>query len=324
MNFKELHDKLVSYDNYSIFGHMNPDGDSIGAIIAMYRILKGLGKNAVMYSRDGVPDYFRFLPDTDKIIGIEQAGGLNVDTALLVDCGGPKRTGDEFVPALEGANAVFVIDHHATNSGFGDLSIVDPEASSTCEIIARYAEHSGLEIDPETATCLYCGIMYDTGRFLHSNTTYGVMRLASEMVRQGADPRNVAFNVYNRRSQAHLRLLGHVLDNMQTTADGRICWAVVERKIYDELGARDEDAEGIVEMLGSYNGCEVHATFSQTSNLKSRASMRSAGRVNIGRICAAFGGGGHDFAAGIRSGLPLNELAEKVIAEVLKAVRETD
>ncbi|MFA6451688.1 MAG: bifunctional oligoribonuclease/PAP phosphatase NrnA, partial [bacterium] len=305
-DFTALRELIANHNSFIIFGHINPDGDSIGAMCAAALILETMGKTDVrLYSRDGKPTFLSFLPGADRIQNRQTAGKHSAEVALLLDCGGPKRIGDEFLHLLESAGTVAVVDHHATNGGFGKLNIIDPDASSTCEILARFVLDSKIEVSAELATCLYTGIMYDTGRFLHSNTTSAVFQACAELVRFGADPSDIAAKVFKQRSQARLRMLGYALNNLHTAENNAISWTTIERKVFEDLSAIDEDTEGIVEEIGAYAGCEAHVVFGQTPEGRTRVSMRSAGRVNVGDICAEFGGGGHDYAAGFRSKEPI-------------------
>ncbi len=322
-NFKALRETLASQNSFIVFGHINPDGDSIGAMTAMSLILESMGKKDVrLYSRDGLPAFLKFLPRTDLILDKSVAKKDAADVAVIVDCGGPKRIGDEFFPMLELVGCIAVVDHHATNGGFGKINIVESDASSTCEILARFVADMEIPMSPELATCLYTGIMYDTGRFLHSNTTDEVFQICAELVRRGAVPSFIAEKVYKQRSTGHQRLLGYALNNMQTAENGAICWTVLDRKVFESLGAVDEDSEGIVEDLGAYKGCEVHTVFGQTPEGRTRVSMRSTGRVNVGEICTEFGGGGHNFASGFRSKEPLETVVPKVIERIASALHK--
>jgi len=324
MDFESLCKMLTAAESIVVFGHMNPDGDSIGATLAAGIILEKMGKrNVRLYSRDGIPDFLKFLPGAGRLLDRNAAAGAPpAQLALLVDCGGPKRIGDEFISLFNSCGKTAVIDHHATNSGFGDLNITDPDASSTCEIITLFAIESGIHIDTPLAECLYTGIMYDTGRFMHPNTSSKVFHLCAELVQHGADPGRIATEVFRNRSIAYLRLLGYALDNLKTEENGAICWTVIERRIFHKLNAKDEDSEGIVEKLGAYRGCEAHIVFGQTDDGRTRVSMRSTGRVNVGAICAKLGGGGHDFAAGLRSKDPLEVVIPRVLAETRAVIKE--
>ena len=322
MDFKSLKKILSEPKSFSVFGHINPDGDSIGALLSTRIIALSLGaKDIKLYSRGGVPDDFMFLPGAGLIEKKAADGAPPADVAILVDCGGPKRIGDELLPLLKSSPFVVVIDHHVTNGGFGNLNIIDSNAASTCEILAKFIEAENIGMPLELAQCLYTGIMYDTGRFLHSNTTPEVFRICADLVARGANPHEIAVNVFNRRRFERLKLLGYSLVNMKTAEDNAVSWSVADRKTYEELGAEDEDSDGIVETLGAYKGCEAHISFSESKDGRARVSMRSSGRIDVGAICAKFGGGGHKFAAGIRMDGPLSLVEQKVVAEVCAAAR---
>jgi len=324
MDFNALAEKFRQSDSIAIFGHMNPDGDSIGAMLAMAHILENhFGKkNIRLLSRDGVPPFLRFLPGSDRIVSCAgEPAGEKADLSLLVDCGSTRRVGEGMSQHVENAKAIAVIDHHATNSGFGDVNITDPDASSTCEIICRFASEIGVKIEATLATHLYTGIMYDTGRFIHSNTTPEVFQHCAGLVAAGADPSGIAINVYSKRSLSHLRLLGYVLDNFRTEENDTIAYIVTSREKFNELGASHDDNEGVVEEIGKYAGCEVHISFMELDGGLIRVSMRSVGNVNVGKICKKLGGGGHDFAAGIRIKDTLENAVESVLEETRDEVR---
>lgn len=317
MDFSPLIEKIKQSETFAVYGHINPDGDSAGAILSMLHILKNhFGKEkATGYSRDAFPKFLEFLPGADGIVSGKPAENDAPDLAILVDCGSAKRIGDELAAHLNSAKCIAVIDHHATNSGFGDFNYTNPGASSTCEVICRFAEAAGVDIDKQLASFLYTGIMYDTGRFIHSNTTPEVFRDCSMLVAKGAEPANIAEQVFNRRSISHLKLLGFALNNFQTEENGAIAYMAVRDADMKKLGAAQEDNEGVVEAMGGYDECEVHILFTELPDGKVRVSMRSKGRVVVGKICEKFGGGGHDFAAGIRFVEPIEDVVKKVVEE---------
>jgi phosphoesterase RecJ-like protein len=322
MEYQELDQILNALDNFALFGHINPDGDAIGAMLALGRALKARGKTVTWFSLDGVPGFFKHLVQPGETFLNKETAGPHAThafgAAILTDCATPRRAGDEFAPILKGAPVTINIDHHVTNETFADHNIILPQASSTCEILYEFMAACGWDITPDIAAPLYLGVMYDTGRFIHSNTTPDVFRICSDLVARGAAPSFIANGVYNNRSFASVRLLGHALNTMQTTTDKRVAWTIIPRTVLTELGATDIDAEGIVETLGRYSGCEVHIIFTEGPDGKSRASSRSTGRVKVNEVCSLFGGGGHNFAAGARNKLPVGELAEQFVAEVVK------
>ena len=325
MDFDKLIKKFEESDSVAVFGHMNPDGDSIGAVLAMAWILENhfnVGEVKLL-SRDRVPRFLEFLPGSDRVTPCaEEPPGAAVDLSLLVDCGDAKRVGRGMEKHINNASSIAVIDHHSTNSGFGDINCTDPHASSTCEIICRLADAAGVDKSPDLATYLYTGIMFDTGRFIHSNTTPEVFQHCARLVAAGADPAYIATSVYSNRSISHLRLLGYVLSSFETDADTAIAYIVTSREKFKSLGATEEDNEGVVEKLGSYADCEVHISFMELEGGVVRVSMRSKGRLNVGNICKHFGGGGHDFAAGIRIEDTLENVRDKVIAETKTRLAE--
>ena len=325
MDFQKLNDILNAGSVFALFGHINPDGDAIGAAIALGRALRARGKAVTIFSQDGVPDFFRFITGPGDVIADKTTDAASLpafDTVVFLDCATKKRAGEGFFPIIDAAPVTASVDHHGTNHLFATLNVIDGNASSTCEILFRFFTEHGWEITREMASPLYLGVMYDTGRFIHSNTTPAVFRICSDLVALGADPASIANNVYNKRSQAHLRMLGHALATMRTAADGRIVWAVAPRTIFRELGADDPDTEGIVEVLGGYAGCEAHIYFTEGPDGMSRVSSRSTGRINVSDVCKQFGGGGHDFAAGARVNRPLDHVVAEFIAAVEKKVNE--
>jgi phosphoesterase RecJ-like protein len=321
MEFKELERILHGPESFALFGHINPDGDAIGAMLALGRALKARGKSVAWFSLDGVPGFFEhMLLPGETFLDKHSAAPYdahNPDAAVLLDCATPRRAGDEFAPIIKRAPVSVNIDHHVTNETFAAHNLILPAASSTCEILYEFMTACAWDITPDIAAALYLGVMYDTGRFIHGNTTPAVFRICSGLAARGADPAFIANGVYNNRSLASVRLLGYALNHMQTTADNRVAWAVIPRSVLLDLGATDIDTEGIVEALGRYSGCEAHMLFTEGPDGKSRASSRSTGRIKVNQVCQVFGGGGHDFAAGARNFMPLNELAEKFVAEVV-------
>ena len=322
MDFQPLDTELNKHQTFGLLSHINPDGDAIGAMLALGRALAARGKDVTYFSHDGVPDFFKFavLPG-ETLIDKAAAGPFMenpFDAAVLVDCATKKRAGEALFPVMDNAGTVINIDHHVTNKTFAAMNFINDAASSTCEILYHFFEQCGWDITPDIAAPLYLGIMYDTGRFIHSNTTPEVFRICSDLVSRGANPAHIANSVFNKRSLAHIRMLGHAFASAQFTADNRVVWAVVPRTVFNELGAGDADTEGIVEELGAYAGCEAHMFFTEGPDGLSRVSSRSTGNIKVNEICAIFSGGGHDFAAGARSKLSLQQLADEFVAEVVK------
>lgn len=322
MDFEALEKLLNSNNAFALMCHINPDGDAVGAVLALGRALAARGKSVTYIVHDGVPGFLKFIVKPDEVIldksSLPSLEGTKFDAVVMLDCATKKRAGEIFFPLMDSAKVVINIDHHVTNHLYGQQNFIDGDASSTCEILHRFFTARGWPVTRDIADCLYLGIMYDTGRFIHSNTTPAVFRICSELVAAGVNPSQIANSVYNGRTLAHLRMIGYALDHMQTAADNRVVWVAIPRSVYAEMGASDPDLEGIVELLGGYEGCEVHLVFTTGPDGLSRASTRSTGRVKVNEICKLFNGGGHDYAAGLRIDMPLEQLVEQFVAEVIK------
>ena len=323
MDFHELTSLIQTHQSFALFCHINPDGDCIGAVLAMYQVLKKMGKQVYPISFHGVPSFLRFLPHADEIIPGDKAKDLTAEVAIILDCGDEKRVGEELIPVLRRAAKRISIDHHISNNfSFADLNYVDPHASSASELIFRFLQQENSPLNSDIATCLYTGIMYDTGRFKHPTTTPQVFQVCSELVAAGADPSQIAIQVYDGRSVAHLRLLGYSLSNIHIEENNALAWAVIERDRVEAMGAKDEDFDGVVEMLGAHEGCEIHIIFSAGTDSRVRVSMRSKGNVDVSRIASKFGGGGHRAAAGLRLSKPMAEVIDMVLNECRERLSE--
>ncbi|MEW5946285.1 MAG: bifunctional oligoribonuclease/PAP phosphatase NrnA [bacterium] len=312
--FERLAEVIAGGVSFATLCHINPDGDCIGALLAMHIVLVKLGKKSHALSVHGVPSFLRFLPRAEEV-AVAGAADLAPDAAIVLDCGSRKRVGEELAGVVERARVVVNIDHHLSNSAFGDLNYVDHDASAACEILYRFFRRCGFEIDADVAKCLYTGIMYDTGRFKHPTTTPEVFRVCSELLSVGVNPSEIAISVYDTRNRPHLAVLGYVLSNLTVSDGGRLVWAVVERERLREMGATAEDSEGVVDQLGSLESCELYLLFTGSEDGKVRVNLRSRGRVDVSGIAAKFGGGGHLSAAGLRSAEKMEALVEKVLRE---------
>lgn len=312
--FAEVARMIDAASTFALFGHINPDGDSIGAVLAFHHALRAMGKTTHVFSPGAVPKFLDFLPGSGKVKA-RAPSNLKADLAIALDCGAEKRVGDEFLPALRRARAVLNIDHHASNEPFGVLNVVEPKASSTCEIAALFMKSRGIEITKEIASCLYAGIMYDTGRFKHPTTSPRAFSICGELVAAGASPSEIAVKIYDGRSPAHLRFIAAAISAMKVEMGGRLVWAALTREQMHEIGATPEDAEGVVDMLGITRGCEIFMVFNVQPDGRVRGSLRSKGDVDISVVASKHNGGGHRNASGFRTPEPLDTVVERVVAE---------
>ncbi|MEA3488926.1 MAG: bifunctional oligoribonuclease/PAP phosphatase NrnA [Candidatus Omnitrophota bacterium] len=307
-------------DNFLITAHVNPEGDSIGSQLAVYRVLEKLGKKAVMVDHDKVPDNLKFLPGSELVAG-EIPGGIPVNTAIVLDCPVAERAGSVY-KNLEEAAFVINIDHHVSNEFFGDINWVEPDSSSVGEMIFNLTRELGIGMDKDMAAALYAAIVTDTGMFNYSNTSKETHLVAGELIGNGADPGKIHREIYEKKSVPDIRLLGMALTTLCVEADGRLAHMSLTRQMYREEGVERVSTDEFINFPRSIKGVEVAVFFKEIDDAlkKINVSFRSSGTIDVNKIASRFGGGGHPQAAGCLFEGSLEGARVQVLAEVKKAL----
>ena len=315
--------QIVSHLKYSrsllVATHINPDGDAIGSLISMGLALEALGKQISLHCASPIPAVYRFLPATDKITGVYDPA-IDFDTAVILDCGNFKRVGPA-LPQIEKIETVINLDHHVTNTGFGDFQVVDTAACATAEILYRLIKKLGVAITPGMATSIYTGILTDTGSFRFSNTNRAAFAICEEMVAIGMDPYKVAQNVYGTYSLGRIKLLNLALDSIELAADGKVSIMTLTRSMLAETGTHPDDIDGLINYARRIEDVKLAVLLQEMENGRRaedsapryHVSLRSDGAVDVAEIAAAFGGGGHKVAAGFNIDSPLEEIRAKIL-----------
>ena len=304
-------DALRANDRFVVVSHENPDGDSLGSLLAMTLALRQLGKDAVMYlSGDTpLPREYAFMPFVD----LERHVPSDIADRVLVavDCAKADRIGAD-PGLLMDAKLKLDIDHHHDNSRFGDLNLIVAEASSTGEVLRDVFRELGVEITPDIAEPLYIALVTDTGRFQYTNTTPKALRLAAELVEAGADVHEVFQQVYESVQFAKLKLLARALERAQVLEGGRIVVSYLLRNDFSEVGAVEAYSEGIIDYLRAVEGSELAALIREPPREDGptrRVSLRSSvDELDVSEIARRFDGGGHRQAAGFSSDLSVDEI----------------
>ncbi len=281
---------------FVMVSHVKPDGDTLGAALALGIALKSIGKRVCYFQQDPVPRNLQFLPDTE-FVSRDLPADLPPDTLFVFgDMSNALRAG-EFLPPLKREN-ILNIDHHLGNERFGALNyIIDSEASTgSCVLLILQA--MGLTISAPVATCLLTCIMTDTGGFMHNNTTPNVLRTGAMLMEAGADKYEITEQIFANKRFAAQRLLGLALCAAVLEEDGRYCWTYVDEAMLENAGGDGEDTEEIVNHLRAVEGVEVAALFKDFDGAV-RVSLRSSGRINVQAVAATMGGGGHFMASGL-------------------------
>lgn len=306
--------------------HVSPDGDALGSMVGLALALAPLGKSLTVLSQDGVPDIYRFLPGVTLVQTNTETAAF--DLAIVLDSGDLSRVGSRIQPLIARARQVIDIDHHVLAGAFGDIRVLDSQAASTSEIVYGLIQAMGLPLTPDVATCLFTGVITDTGSFRFQNVTPNTFRVAAALLEAGAPPAHVSENVFENRTYTATHLLGQALSSLSQTADGRVIWAHITAQDFAALGATDEDTEGVVNYVRGVRGADVGVLFREMAAVegappKIRISLRSRETVNVAEIAQQFGGGGHRMAAGCTLSLPLPDAEQTVVRAVLAVLPPT-
>lgn len=330
---KEIKQIVDKSKSFLITGQYNPDGDSIGAELALYKILTftksdrhGVLDPEVVIdivNEEPPPHRYRFLPNFHAVKPLEEVQGQRYEVGFIVD-GGRDRTG-EVLPLLEKCDYTINIDHHKSRLKSNDtISWVEPYISSTCELIFEFIDHPDWKIPltSDIATCIYTGMIYDTGSFQFSSTSPRTHRIAARLLEAGINAWKISEEVLLVKSYAALKLLTAVLSQVRRDPRGGILWSVITQKMLEETGATPQDEEGIINQYNFVEGCEAAVLFKEVSKNKIKVSLRSRGRIDMGAVAKSLnpGGGGHERAAGCTLEGSMEEVQERVLRAVEKAL----
>lgn len=291
----KLANELKQVKSVVIAGHVRPDGDCIGSCLAVYG-----------YIRDNFPDIevdvylesanpaFAFLRGAEEI-RTDYSGSKQYELFISLDVSDKERLG-EALKYFEMAGRRVLIDHHITNRGFADENWVEPNASSTSELVFEAMEED--KISKETAKAIYTGIIHDTGIFQYSNTSPRTMEIAGRLIGKGIDFSKIIDESFYEKTYVQNQVLGRALMESILLLDGKIIMGRMRQKDMEFYGVTHKDLEGIVNQLRVTKGVEVAIFLHEVGNQEYKASLRSNGIVDVSRVCEYFGGGGHVKAAG--------------------------
>jgi len=305
-----------------VITHEAPDGDAIGSLLAAHELLTQFGATPVALCADPSPQIYQFLPGLERIrhsVPLPGQGSAPV-AYLYVDCGDAARAGALTGDLMVGPQVVN-IDHHRSNTSFGDLNWVDTSYSSTGEMLATLFIAAGRTFGV-ARDALYTGIVTDTGSFAYEGTSARTHRIAAELVAAGASPSRLYDEIYNSRDPAALALLGAAISSLRLAAGGRIAAMLIRPADFVRTGARREHTEGIVNYARSLSGVQVGVLLYSIEPGAVRASLRTRPGVPADRIASAFGGGGHPRAAGFRMAGDLDNALSQVMAEATRHLIE--
>lgn len=312
---KKIINEIKKAKKVIIFTHRDPDGDAIGSMIAMYIALSSIGKNVDMFCSNKVPDIYRFLPSSKKV---KNKAGVRYDLGIFVDCGSIERVNGK-ADFDTHADTTINIDHHPDNTRFGDINYIEG-ISSVSEIIFKLFKKMNIKITKDIATCLYAGVITDTGNFRYDYTTSDTFETAKQLKKAGADSTFIAMSVYENKTLSSVKILGAAMHGLKSSKTGKVAWAVITQKMMNDAGATDEDLTGIVDLIRSVKGVEVAILFREES-YGTKVNFRSKFKVNVSAIAGRLGGGGHVRASGAVVNADIKIAQKKVLAEVYKTIK---
>ncbi|HSG39576.1 MAG TPA: bifunctional oligoribonuclease/PAP phosphatase NrnA [Thermoanaerobaculia bacterium] len=313
---EDLLRRIRQGNRFLLTSHINPDGDAIGSELGLARLLRRIGKGAVVWNRDATPTIYQPLPGSDRIhVGEEPPAGFPdvFDAIIVLECPSPDRTGIE---EHLSARPVINIDHHLGNQHYGVVNWVDSAAPAVGEMVYRLAQGLKAAMEPEVANCLYLTLMTDTGGFRFSNATAVAFEAAAALVRDGAQPEQVSQWLYESQPVGVVRLLGEMLQTLRIHSDGRVATGRLTRAMFDKVGAAAGDSEGLIDHLRSIAGVDAVALIREREDGTHKVSLRSRGEVDVEKIARHHGGGGHRNAAGFALEGEGEALREQVATEL--------
>lgn len=317
MALKEIAGVIRTNDNFVILPHVSADGDSIGSSLGLSLILKKLGKKATVLLEEEPAEVFKFMPEFSSLKTYEESAGYNFDCVITLDTGDLKRLGNR-LRVFEACNETANIDHHPTNTAFAKYNYTDATASAVAEIMWDFAKLIDVEMDTDIATCLYTSIMTDTGGFRYSNTSAKTHEIAAEMIKLGVKIDKISSSVFESNTVSRLKLVGLVLNTLETYYDNRLALILVTREMIEKASATDEDAEGLVNYAKGIMGAEVGILIKEVKD-GVRVNYRSKEYVDVAQIASALGGGGHVRAAGCTLEMGIDEAKIKIL-DIFKKV----
>lgn len=317
MNYQLFKDTIEKADRIVIFSHVNPDGDTLGSMLALHNVLcETFSKDSAMIVAGKVPDIYNFLPEITRVKKADDVKDEKFDLAIAIDIAAKDRMTDG-LKIFESAKTTMNIDHHKTNNNYGMVNFVNPDACSAGEVLFDILKDLKINISKETAICLYTSILTDTGGFRFENTKAQTLRKAAELVELGANPAEISRYCYESKPKAMVMLQAYCLANAGFALDEKIAYVCITNEDMKRFNAENDHTEGIVEALRQINTTEVSFVAKEVDEQTTKVSLRSK-TIDVSKVASVFNGGGHTFAAGCTIHKPLKVAKNKLLDEIEK------
>lgn len=314
----EIAEQLKKAQSIAVFCHARPDGDALGAGLALYTALKNAGKTVIMCCEDLPPEKFLFLPSMANVRrGLPTK--IDYDTFICVDCADVSRMGIFADAFLRFSGTTINIDHHISNKGFAKYNYVY-ECTASCELLTEILISAGFEITNVIADLLMLGLITDSGNFTHRDVSEKTFNVAAKLRACGADVTAINYNMYSRQTKTRALLYTRVMNGLRFALDDKLTFVVTTQEDLEKTGADKSFTEGFVDFPLTIDGVEVSVSFLEVKKRQYKISLRSKGTVNVNAIASTFGGGGHILASGCMLSGELEEVIEKLTYAVYQNI----
>ena len=314
---------LEEASTVALAGHVNPDADALGSMLGLSNFLRAKGKQTICSFPNEpfvLPRWASVLPGHDSLVPPREFP-KEPDVMVTCDVASMDRLA-MLAPIAGKAKTLIWIDHHVSNEGLGTIPLIDPQASSTCEVVWRLLKEMGGEIPVETATCLYAGLVTDTGRFQYQAVTPETLRLGAELRTFPFDHTRLVQALYEDNSIPYLKVLGVALDRVAFEPDADLIWSYLTRADLAEAEVDATETDDLIDVVRTAREADVAAIIKQQRDGRFKVSLRSKGGHDVASVASGFGGGGHRLAAGYTSKDGLPETVERLKAAVTGATSD--
>lgn len=285
---------IKSADRILITSHINPDGDTIGSLIALGLGLLSIDKRVVMVSPDGVPPRYQFLPGSELVLTDIRG---KADIGIAVDCGSSNQLG-KFAKKFQSIRETFQVDHHDFADSFCKYLVVDANAAAVGEIVFELLQEMNVEITPMIATNILTSIIVDTGSFRFSNIRGKTFRICADLLDSGVDLKHLMEEAYWKKTETTVRLESACIDRMKFERNGKVVWSLIRQPDFKKVNGTMADVDAVADDLRAIEGVKAAAVFREDERGNVRISLRSAAGINVAEVAKQFGGGGHYNSAG--------------------------
>ena len=307
----KIFDEIKIANKILLLAHENPDGDAIGSLMAMYHMLKDLGKNVLVVVPE-IPPAFLYLNGIDKVLSKTDD---TFDLGIVVDCANKERIG-QINNEFSNCKKTIVIDHHISNSRYGDINYVEELTASCTQVLYYLFKKWNINITNDIGEAIITGCLTDTSGFRNNNVDKNTFMMAAELMDIGIDINKIYYLAVSKKSMAQYLLMKMTLDRLEMFEDGKIAFSYISEEDFANVGALPGDHEGLVDLGRNIGGVEVSIFMREDDGY--RISFRSNGNIDVNEIAKKFGGGGHKMAAGAKIDGDFKETKNKVLLEIKK------